>query len=388
MDLLEYQAKELFRTVGIPVLPAQQITQPRDMKDLSVPYPVVLKSQVYTGGRGRVGGVRFVENTIDGIAAAQAIFNLPIMGEYPKVLLAESKYDATQELYLAVTLNPAVRRPVLLGSSCGGVDLQSSIDQTHQVVVDEEFSAFYGRRLAMAMGLEGPLMNTVSDVIEKMYRLMIQKDLDLVEVNPLAVRDAKEVMALDGKVTVNDAALARHPDLQQWQRVAESALVMPLVLQPTNQTAGSWGVISSGRGLTMATVDQLSQAGAAVDSFIDVGGAPLLAPKQFCDRMTQALSQMVQRSSIRRIVVNLLPEMLQNAALPPLLKAVESCVPTEEVVQQPVVPLVPPRSRCFSIDVCGLGAPQTSLPNRNPGLVLTFYPHLDDLLERHPWRAE
>ena len=88
MDLLEYQAKELFSQVGIPVLPSQPIEDPRKLKRLHIPYPVVLKSQVRAGGRGRAGGIRFVENTIDAIAAARTIFNLPILDEYPQVLLA------------------------------------------------------------------------------------------------------------------------------------------------------------------------------------------------------------------------------------------------------------------------------------------------------------
>ena len=91
MDLLEYQAKALFREMGIPILPSQRIDHCRDLKGLKIPYPVVLKSQVYTGGRGKAGGVKFVENTIDAVAVAQAIFNLPIMGQYPEVLLAEAK---------------------------------------------------------------------------------------------------------------------------------------------------------------------------------------------------------------------------------------------------------------------------------------------------------
>ena len=97
MELLEYQAKELFRQMGIPVLPSQRINQPRDLKALTIPYPVVLKSQMYTGGRGKAGGIKFVSNTIDAMAAAQAIFHLPIMGKYPDVLLAEARYDADRE---------------------------------------------------------------------------------------------------------------------------------------------------------------------------------------------------------------------------------------------------------------------------------------------------
>lgn len=146
MDLLEYQAKELFRQMGIPVLPSQRIDHPTDLKGLRIPFPVVLKSQVYTGARGKLGGIRFVENTIDAIAAAQAIFHLPIMGKYPKVLLAEAKYNPEREFYLAVTLDPSSRRPLLLGSQFGGIDVESSLKHMRQVVVDQEFSPFYADR--------------------------------------------------------------------------------------------------------------------------------------------------------------------------------------------------------------------------------------------------
>jgi succinyl-CoA synthetase beta subunit len=112
MDLLEYQAKSLFRQMAIPILPSQRIDNLADLKGLKIPYPVVLKSQVRAGGRGRAGGIKFVENTIDAVAAAQTIFNLPIEDEYPQVLLAEAKYNADQELYLAVLLDPVARRPV------------------------------------------------------------------------------------------------------------------------------------------------------------------------------------------------------------------------------------------------------------------------------------
>ncbi|HBQ98035.1 MAG TPA: ATPase, partial [Cyanobacteria bacterium UBA11691] len=101
MDLLEYQAKELFAEIGIPILPSQCINHPAELKGLRIPYPVVLKSQVRAGGRSKAGGVKFAENTIDAVAAAQAIANLPIMGDYPDVILAEAKYNADQEFYLA-----------------------------------------------------------------------------------------------------------------------------------------------------------------------------------------------------------------------------------------------------------------------------------------------
>jgi succinyl-CoA synthetase beta subunit len=330
MDLLEYQAKELFRAVGIPVLPSQTIAQARDLKDLMVPYPVVLKSQVYAGGRGRLGGIRFVENTIDGIAAAQAIFNLPIVGEYPQVLLAEAKYDADQEFYLAVTLNPVLRRLVLLGSTQGGMDVQAAIGQTHQVVVEGEFSAFYARQLAMAMGLTGTLLNCVSEVVEKMYNLLLQKDLDLVEINPLGVRGGTEVMALDGKVSVNDAALARHPDLLEWwqARMAASPLRQTPVLQKTLEPDTTLGILVNGAGLMMATVDQVYQAGGRVHCAVDMGGETHveLSPSQFHDRLLAGLLQLTQQPAVQQILVNLISGVIPGTVLFEALQAFDQAL--------------------------------------------------------------
>lgn len=262
MDLLEYQAKELFQAMGIPVLPSQQISQPQDLKGLRIPYPVVLKSQVRRGGRGKAGGVRFAENTIDAIAAAQAIFNLPIMGDYPDIILAEAKYDADREFYLAVVLDTSLRRPVLLGSQEGGMNAEATFSHVQRVSVDQDFSPFYARRLAIKMGLKGKLIASVSAVIEKMYRLFLQQDLDLVEINPLGVSVDGEVMALDGKVTVNDTALNRHPHLQ----ALTARLTHPRSLAPGLEQATFWdldgsiGVISNGLGLTLTTLDLLYQA--------------------------------------------------------------------------------------------------------------------------------
>ncbi|MEB3293648.1 MAG: ATP-grasp domain-containing protein [Synechococcales bacterium] len=308
MDLLEYQAKDLFRAVGIPVLPSQRIDRPKDLKTLTIPYPIVLKSQVYIGGRGRVGGVRFVSNTIDAIAAAQTIFNLPIMGEYPKTLLAEAKFEAEQELYLAITLNRSIRRPVLLGSLRGGTEVQEAIDQMQQVVVEEEFSPFYARRLALQMGLQGELMNAVSDVLEKMYRLFVDKDLDLVEINPLAVDEAGQVMALDGKVSVNDGALGRHPDIVAMSELpVVDSLERPPELQLTMDPDGQLGVLCNGAGLTMATMDMIYQGGGKPIAFINIGSEThsQWQPETFCQRLETALEQLLAHSQVRVILISL-----------------------------------------------------------------------------------
>ncbi|OCQ92419.1 ATPase [Oscillatoriales cyanobacterium USR001] len=341
MDLLEYQAKGLFRAMAIPVLPSQRIDDPKDLKGLKIPYPVVLKSQVRAGGRGRAGGIKFVANTIDAVAAAQTIFNLPIVGEYPEVLLAEAKYDADQELYLAVLLDPVARRPILLGSKQGGVNVEAAIAQVQQVIVDQEFSPFYARRLMLKMGLHGELIQSVSAIVEKMYQLFVQKDLDLVEINPLGISSSGEVMALDGKVTANDQALGRHPDLaglvgkrllgngeglegirggrcERNRIVAEmrspiESESMPQLPNPHSQglnlveLPGNIGILCNGAGLTMATLDAVIYAKGKPANFLNLGSFDRFAPTDgLRERLEKGLELVSQEKRVKVILVNIL----------------------------------------------------------------------------------
>ena len=318
MDLLEYQAKEWFREMGIPVLPSQRIDRPRDLKGLKIPYPVVLKSQVRTGGRGKAGGVRVVTNTIDAIAAAQTIFNLPILGEFPEVLLAETKYDSDREFYLAVVLDSVVRRPILLGSPQGGVDVESAPELLQQVVVDQEFSPFDARRLAVKMGLQGNLIQSVSLIVEKMYQLFVHKDLDLVEINPLGVSSAGELMALDGKVTINEQAIARHSNV--------TAIIEKIVsqdgLDKWNQIerTGNIGILANGAGLLMATLDLVTDASSKPAACFNVGDGRNtdFSLSSFCDRVAQGLELLSGNKNIQVILINILigvPTTLEVASV-------------------------------------------------------------------------
>lgn len=328
MDLLEYQAKELFREMEIPVLPSQRIDHPKDLKTLKLPYPIVLKSQVHRGGRSRAGGIKFVTNTIDAVAAAQAIFNLSILGEYPQVLLAEAKYDVNQEFYLAIALDSSARRPVLLGSPEGGIAVESAMEQMQQVVVDQEFSPFYARRLALKMGLTGPLVCSVSEVIEKMYKLFLQKDLDSIEINPLGISPNGEVMALDGKVTVNNGAIGRHPDLMHLVR--HSPLLAASIpgytnaahpnqpqTKPTHPLAdsphlvtleGNIGILCNGAGLTMTTLDLVYQGGGKPANFLNIGSELHCTwpSASLQERMKQGLELVSADPKVKVALVNVL----------------------------------------------------------------------------------
>jgi succinyl-CoA synthetase beta subunit len=304
MDLLEYQAKELFRERGIPTLPSQRIDQPSDLKDLCIPYPVVLKSQVRSGGRGKAGGIKFVANTIDAIAAAGNIFNLAIMGEFPQVLLAEAQYDTEREIYLAVVLDYHLGLPVLLGSAQGGVNIEKVVEQMQQVVLDQQFSLFYARRLAIKMGLTGQLITSVSQLIEKMYRLFIAKDLELVEINPLGVSATGELMALDGKITVNNQAIVRHQDLtdlaitnlqvSDWRLGLERWKILNL--------EGNVAVVSNDTGLGLATLDLLYQAKTKPVSYLTISDNL----GEIIEKLPRDLDQVTQLSGLEVIIINII----------------------------------------------------------------------------------
>ncbi|MHC5614634.1 MAG: ATP-grasp domain-containing protein [Nostoc sp.] len=319
MDLLEYQVKEWFGKIGIPVLPSQRIDHPTDLKRLKIRFPIVLKSQVHGAERAKAGGVRFAETTIDAIAAAQNIFSLPIWGELPEVVLAESQYDANQEFYLAVVLDTAVCRPVLLGCKEADIDWESAGEKMHYVVVEQEFSPFYARRLALKMGLQGTLMQSVSSVVEKMYELFVQKDLDLVEINPLAVSATSQVMALNGKVRVNERAIKRHPDLAE----TAAKIISRHTSTEINGILGDWdgiemhgkiGILGNGTGSVMATLDLVANAGGKPGVCLNLRHAFLTdtTPTTFCDRLATGLKILEADKSIQVILINFMGSIPQT----------------------------------------------------------------------------
>ncbi|XTZ19462.1 MAG: ATP-grasp domain-containing protein, partial [cyanobacterium endosymbiont of Rhopalodia fuxianensis] len=327
MDLLEYQAKKLFHRVGIPILPSQPIVNLSEIKHLHIPYPVVLKSQVRSGGRGKAGGIRFVENTIDAIVAAQAIFSLAILGEYPEVILAEARYDTKSEFFLSVLLDYKLQRPVLLGSPKGGIDVETLLEHMEKVVVDSDFSPFYARRLAVKMGLQGKLIQTVSSILEKMYQIFREKDLDLIEINPLAVSPTGEVMALDGKIAVNDAALSRHQDLVELltsSKPESSSIVFePFILKPltlpqvcvikATSGEGNIGIISNGWGLTLTSWELL------VHEQVNPVCGWMLSEQEglisLIDQLTTALEQAIKSTQIKVLLINILGSLKTSGVI-------------------------------------------------------------------------
>ncbi|PPJ63149.1 succinate--CoA ligase subunit beta [Cuspidothrix issatschenkoi] len=319
MDLLEYQVKEWFGKIGIPVLPSQRIDHPTDLKRLKIHYPIVLKSQVQAGEREKVGGVRIVETTIDAIAAAQNIFNLPIWGQLPEVILAEAKYDAQEEFYLAVVLDTTLCRPILLGSKEANIEWETAGEKIQHVVVEQEFSPFYARRLAVKMGLQGGLIQSVSDIIEKLYQLFVQKDLDLVEIHPLGVNSAGEVMALNGKVRVNERAINRHPEIAEMaariiDRCHGNQKKNSLLDNGDSlEMQGKIAILGNGKGSVLTTLDAVANAGGKPGKCINLRHSFMSDTRTttFSDRLISSLETLMEDQDIKVILINFLGNIPQ-----------------------------------------------------------------------------
>ncbi len=310
MDLLEYQAKQFFSTVGIPVLPSQSIFLISDLKKLQIPYPVVLKSQVKAGGRSKAGGIKFVENTIDAIATAQSIFKLSIEGEFPRVILAEAKYDADEEFFLAIMFDYHLKCPVLLGSCYGGINIETLLEHIKICVIKENFSPFYARHLAIKMGLTGNLIESISEIVQKMYLLFKEKDLDAIEINPLGINVNGEVMALDGKIRVNNHALARHPNLLELIRenkantdLLEEDKFDFIEIKKTNINANI-ALITNNQDTDLLCQNLINKKGKISNSFLLEKNSTIILEKQ----LEFIFEEIFSSSNFRLIFINILAD--------------------------------------------------------------------------------
>ncbi len=323
MELLEYQAKKLFRQVGIPVLPSETIANPKDLKQLQIPYPVVLKSQVRAGGRGKAGGVKFVSNTIDAIAVARNIFNLSILGEYPEVILAEARYNARQELFLGIVLDYDLQCPVIFGSCSGGMNVDLLLENLQQIAIEREFSPFLARRLTVMMGLSGDLLLSVSEIIAKMYRLFRAHDLDLIEINPLAVGEEGQLMALDGKITIGDRTFPSDSEsldltIKKNRADANFEITQPekLGIRRLNwlNRQGKIALVTNNNELAILIWDLLSQQeahpGCAV--IIDSVSSQEQILRQ---QLQQILAQLQSQNNIKVLLINLWETEAVNRAI-------------------------------------------------------------------------
>ena len=310
MDLFEYQGKALFAAAGIAVLPSRVADTEADAERVAAElgYPVAVKAQVLTGGRGKAGGVRVVSQPDDLGEAVATILGLTIKGKPVRAVLLEQGASVLRELYLAITLDRHSKSPLLIFSTRGGVDIEQVAAEDPAALLRvplDAASADCGeqcRRVVSAAVLgDAGLDEELAGIVSRLWTLYRECDLSLVEVNPLAVVDGPvRIVALDAKVTVDDNALYRQPELAAQrpdedarERAAREAGVTYLTLD------GDVGVLGNGAGLVMSTLDMIGAAGGAAADFCDVGGGAR------AERIAAALDIISSDARVRALLVNI-----------------------------------------------------------------------------------
>ena len=292
MKLLEYQGKELFHRAGIPVPRGKHAATPDDVASFvaSNPGAWVLKSQVLVGGRGKAGGIKFVSEAGEAKSVAQGLLQLVIRnaqnpaGEPVKSLLVEEKLSIASEAYVSITIDRATKRPVVIVTSQGGMDVEEVAahrpDAIAKYWIDPAigFSPFVARQLAFSAKLPEGYRKAFPQIVGALYDLFMTYGANLVEINPLVLTVDGAVYASDAKVELDDSGLYKHAELAQWNAdipVDEdevAALAIGLGRSNYAKLAGTIGVIANGAGLGMGTMDAIKNAGGEAANFLDIGG--------------------------------------------------------------------------------------------------------------------
>ena len=284
MDLYEFQGKELFRRYGIPVSEGRLATSPAEAHEAAQELggPTVVKAQVLTGGRGKAGGIKLAETPSDAEAHAGEILGLDIRGHTVRKVWIERASDIAREYYLSITFDRGAKKPLLMFTRHGGMDIEevaaSSPDALVRLHVDplEGYHPWQGRRLVYDAGIEDPgERKQIAAIVEKLYDAFVGCEAMLCEINPLSVTMEGEVCALDSKFTVDDNALYRHPELAEMRDVGAADPLEALAREKGVtyvKLDGEVGVLGNGAGLTMSTVDVVTFVGGSPANFCDLGG--------------------------------------------------------------------------------------------------------------------
>jgi succinyl-CoA synthetase beta subunit len=291
MNIHEFQAKQLFRQYQVPV-PAGNIARTaaeagRIATQLGG-YPIILKAQVHAGGRGRGGGVRLAHSAAEVEATADKMLGMHLItpqtgpqGKRVTTLLVEQGVAIRQELYLAMLIDRSTAGIVIMASRAGGMDIEEVAAQRPETIVTVPVNpltgvrSFHGRQIACSLKIPQPVRKKFIALLTRLYALFVEYDCSLLEINPLVLTPADEIISLDVKIDIDSNSLFRHPDIVAMRDLAEEdpaeAQAAALNLNYIHLT-GNVGNMVNGAGLAMATMDLIKQAGAEPANFLDVGG--------------------------------------------------------------------------------------------------------------------
>jgi len=284
LDLHEYQGKELFRQYGIPVSDGRLATDPAGARAAAeeLGFPVVVKAQVLTGGRGKAGGIKLAASADEAETGAREILGMDIRGHVVTKVWIERASDIAREYYLSLTFDRSAKKPLFMFTTQGGMDIEevaaTSPDALVRLHVDplEGCHPWHARRLVYDGGVEDPgEQKQIAAIVTKLYEAFVATEAMLCEINPLIVTPDGEVRALDSKFTVDDNSLFRHPDIAELRDVAAADPLEALAREKGVtyvKLDGEVGVLGNGAGLSMSTVDVVTFAGGRPANFCDLGG--------------------------------------------------------------------------------------------------------------------
>ena len=323
MKIHEYQAKALLARYGVPtprgepafsVLEAGAVARRLGGR-------VVVKAQIHAGGRGKGGGVKVAADAAEAERIAGEMLGMTLVtpqtgpgGRIVRRLLVEEALDVARELYLGVLMDRSAGRPVLMASASGGMDVEAVAAETperiHRAHVDPGLglAPFQARSLAHAVGLSGAPARGAAALVARAYDAFAAADASLVEINPLVVTASGAVLALDAKVTLDDAAAFRHPDRAELRDLAEEE---PLEIEASRHALnyirldGDIGCMVNGAGLAMATMDVIKLSGGEPANFLDVGGGAN------ADQIRNAFRILMSDTQVRAVLINIFGGILR-----------------------------------------------------------------------------
>ena len=323
MKVHEYQAKSVFARFGIPIPGGRVASTPAEAREIAheLGGHVVVKAQVHAGGRGKGGGIKVVKTDEDAELAAKSLLGRRLVtpqtghqGVPVGKVLVEEAADLSGELYLGLTIDAVFGGPVMIASESGGMEIEEVAAQNPDKILKEKvdplvgFQPFQGRRLAYALNLDPKLVRGASQIMVDLYRMFVENDCSLAEINPLAVTADGRIIALDAKLSFDDDALFRNPELGDMR---DSSQDDPFEVQAREygvsyvKLDGEVGCLVNGAGLAMATMDVIQYSGSKPANFLDVGG---MANEQ---RIAQAFGIMLSDPGVTQILVNVFGGILR-----------------------------------------------------------------------------
>lgn len=311
MKIHEYQAKEIFSKYGIPI---ERHTLCRTVADVVAAFQrmrtdkVVIKAQVLTGGRGKAGGVKLVNNTEDAYQEAGKILGMSIKGLPVKQVLVSEAVDIAAEYYVSFTIDRNTRSVVLIMSASGGMDIEEVACQTPEKIIRYPINPYIGlpdylaRRFAFYLFPQVEQASRMTTILQALYKVFIENDASLVEVNPLVLTTKGTLIAIDGKIVFDDNALYRHPDIHALSDLTEEEKIEADAKDKGFSYVhmnGNIGCMVNGAGLAMATMDMIKLHGGNPANFLDIGGSSNPV------KVVEAMKLLLQDEKVKVVLINI-----------------------------------------------------------------------------------